>query len=676
MPEPQPGFWSSSFGSAEAVAATREFSELRASAAGLFWLEHDPATALLRLVHYCPTGSGSSSDSDQAALHYLSGPGQSVRSRVNEYGGGSFCATADAVYWVNERDQQIYRQAIAGPSLERPTATDRTTVQLTRAPDCRFGDLFHDAAFQRLLCVRETHGENVDQNVGQNVGQSVTQDLVAIDTATGALTLFASGADFYASPQVDIEGRQAAWIEWSLGAMPWDQTRLARAALDPSHGLPHAAPDQDPAVYLQPATGVDQSILQPRFDTAGRLWCLSDHRGWWQLYRLEQDGAWTCFDREEADQALPPSQLGQQQYVWLGTHGLVLTKLKRGWMQLKIKQDANTVARRLLPEFSLFRHLQCYQGRLYCIASAPDRSTSIVGIDLPSGRHRTLAGGTRPLVGDNLAWPEVFSFPVDGQSPGQARAHGFFYRPSNRHITTKPSQADSLAPLIVMTHGGPTSATYAVFNPMVQFWTQRGFAVADLNYRGSSGFGRAYRQALHHRWGISDVKDVLAALDELALRQWCDTQRAFIRGSSAGGFTTLSVLASSDRFLAGCSVYGVSDPWALRQVTHRFESRYLDWLIADPDKPEHFRARSPLHRAREIRTPLIFFQGGRDTVVVPAQTESIVAALRAEGLDVAYHYYPDEGHGFRQARVRQHALEHELAFFQARLEPGKSTPDG
>lgn len=629
-PSAAPGFWDTPFGSAEAVAAAREFSELQSGPAGLFWLEYDPATAAQCLCHYVP-------DRGEGSLGSLTGPGTSVRSRVNEYGGGAFCVSSEAVFFVDERSQQVYRQTLG----------DSVVTPLTDEPASRFGDLFYDAAFERILCVREQHGD------------AVTQDLVAINVVSGAITGFASGADFYASPRVDAQGRQAAWIEWSLNHMPWDRTRLARADLVPKTGAPEPAADKNPVHYLSPGRE-DRSILQPRFDELGRLWCISDHQGWWQLYRIEESGAWVCFDDEEADRALPPSQLGQQQYAFLPGRGVASTKLKRGWMHLEVKPHDGAGATPLLPDYSLFRHLQHHGGRLYCIAGAPDRSTSLVEIDPDSGGHRILAGGAKPLPDADIARPETFSFAVSESE----RAHGFFYRPANSGASSFPPH---LLPVVVMTHGGPTSATYAVFNPMIQFWTQRGFAVADLNYRGSSGFGRAYRQALHHCWGVVDVKDVLAALDELGQRRWCDTARSFIRGSSAGGFTTLSVVAASDRFLGGCSLYGVSDPWALRQATHRFESRYLDWLIADPSQPERFEARAPIKRAKSIRTPLIFFQGGRDSVVVPAQTESMVAALKAEGLDVSYHYYPDEGHGFRRASTRQHALEQELAFFQRQL---------
>lgn len=624
-----PGFWHSAFGAAEAVAAATEFSELHANAVGLFWLEYDPATAVHRLCHRATT-----QNTAKGAKSFLTPAGYSIRSRVNEYGGGSFCASADAVFFVDEQDQQIY-------SL---TLNSGTFTLLTQNQTCRFGDLFYDNALQRILCVRETHAE------------SVTQDLVAIDSRTGRVTQLASGADFYASPQVNDAGSQVAWVEWNVTAMPWDKTRLAVAVLDTETGA--LAANELPS-YLRPGDGESQSILLPRFDRTGALWCISDHQGWWQLYRVEPNGPWLCLDSEEFDHALPPSQLGHQQYAFLPAEEVAFCKLQRGWMHLEVR-DLEGGRRRLLPDYSLFRYLQSYQGALYCVAGAPDRTSTIVQIDVETGNHQVLEGGVQLLPDADLAKPEPFSFPVTTDT----RAHGFFYRPANSHHLLKRFHH---APLIIMVHGGPTSATYPVLNPMVQFWTQRGFAVADLNYRGSSGFGREYRQALYHRWGIADVEDVLAALVELERRHWCNTGRAFIRGSSAGGFTALSAVVASGRFLGGCSLYGVSDPWTLRQATHRFESRYLDWLIADARSPERFQARSPLGKAEQITTPMIFFQGGRDKVVVPAQTEAMVAALKGQGLDIAYHYYPGEGHGFRQASTRQHALEQELAFYRKQL---------
>lgn len=606
------------FGAAEAVAAAREYTEVQANDAGVFWLEYDPGSSL-QFLSRCPPGHDSA--------RRFSPRGQNIRSRVNEYGGGAFCLGPTAAFFVDDSTQQIYRQAFDGAAATAVTST----------PGSRFGDLYYDTPHQRLLCVREHHADRV------------TQSLVAVDPTSGEISELASGADFYASPRVCPDGARVAWVEWSLPHMPWDVSRLAIAGLTDGRS--------GPARFASFAAGTAHSVLQPAFDPDGQLWCISDHGGWWQPYRMRAPDDWIKADSAAADHALPPTQLGHRQFALLDDGRVALSWLEAGWMHLELHNGEAPV--RLLPEYALFRYLCSHRNRLYCIAGSPSRTAAVLAIDPDTGAHHVLAGDTQPLSEDAVSQPQTFSFPVSDNT----RAHGFFY-PASASAGEKPAAA----PVVVMTHGGPTSATYPVFNPLIQFWTRQGFAVADLNYRGSSGYGRAYRQRLQRQWGLADAEDVVAALDELGRRQWCDTTRAFIRGSSAGGFTTLSVLARSDRFLGGCSLYGVSDPWALRAATHRFESRYLDWLIAGPEQAEVYKQRSPLANAGRINTPMIFFQGGEDRVVVPAQTEAMVEVLTTQGLEVEVHYYPQEGHGFRAAPTREHALECELAFFRRQLE--------
>ncbi|PZE09472.1 S9 family peptidase, partial [Pseudomonas sp. 57B-090624] len=297
----------------------------------------------------------------------------------------------------------------------------------------------------------------------------------------------------------------------------------------------------------------------------------------------------------------------------------------------------------------------------YAIATAPDRLPAVIGIDRVDGRVEVLAGGEQTLGEAQLSRPEPLGFD-SGQGE---RAHGFFYPPRQAEVR---GPADERPPLLVFMHGGPTSACYPQFDPRIQFWTQRGFAVLDLNYRGSSGYGRAYRQRLRGEWGRIEVEDACAAVAHLAAAGRIDGARAFIRGGSAGGYSALLALAEGRTFRGGASLYGVSDPLALRRVTHKFEADYLDWLIGDPDlDAARYRQRTPLQRLDDIEAPLIFFQGGRDAVVVPAQTCSMVDALRQRGREVEVHLYPDEGHGFRQAANLAHALEAEYGFYRRLL---------
>lgn len=306
-------------------------------------------------------------------------------------------------------------------------------------------------------------------------------------------------------------------------------------------------------------------------------------------------------------------------------------------------------------DYSRFRGLALDQRYLYCIAASPVSPSAVITIERETQQVQVLAGGVAPLPAECISRPQTLCYPS-----GDGLAHGFFYPAMN---------GVNRAPLVVFIHGGPTSACYPILDPRIQFWTQRGFAVADLNYRGSSGYGRAYRQALHLRWGEVDVEDACAVVSYLDQQGLIDPQQAFIRGGSAGGYTTLCALAFAKTFCAGASLYGVSDPIALTRSTHKFEGDYLDWLIGDPEQDnERYLARTPLRYASNISVPVVFFQGELDAVVVPQQTRDMLKALQDQGIAAEAHYYPDERHGFRKADNQAHALEQEWRFYQKVLQ--------
>ncbi|PAU61522.1 S9 family peptidase [Pseudomonas indica] len=607
------GFWPSAWTAERAASASRDFAELRAGHGGLFWLEYRPEDG--RCTLWFQRGG---------QTRCLTPEGVSLRSRVYEYGGGAFCLTGDGVAFVDEADQQVYRQALDGV----PRA-------LTAQGGCRYGDLHFAAARNALLVVEESHEQG-----------GVVHRLVSLSLADGQREVLGEGADFYASPCLSPDGERLAWIEWSRPEQPWTATRLCVATRDASGRW--SAP-----IVL--AAG-DASVQQPRFSAEGRLHALSDRLGWWQPW-CERDGVWQPLDSAPADHAPAPWQLGTCSYLPLADGGLLLSRFEDGYGVL-VERDADGQERRLAESFSRFRQLGADTECFYCIAAAPDRLPTLLAIRRDTGAVQIVAGGEQPLAEVELSRPESLRF---ASGEGEA-SHAFFYPPRNAGQTAAPG---TKPPLVVFLHGGPTSACYPVFDPRIQFWTQRGFAVADLNYRGSSGFGRAYRQRLRDSWGVVDVEDAVALVRHLAERGAIDPARAFIRGSSAGGYTALCGLAFTDAFAGGASLYGVSDPLALGRVTHKFEADYLDWLIGDPERDlERYRARTPLLHAGRIQVPVIFFQGGLDAVVVPAQTESMVAALRERGVPVEYHLYPDERHGFRQAAHLSHALEREFRFYQ------------
>ncbi|VVN15919.1 alpha/beta hydrolase family protein [Pseudomonas fluorescens] len=528
--------------------------------------------------------------------------GFSVRSRVYEYGGGAFCLTPDGVVFVAEADQQLYRQTLDG------------SPEALTSGDCRYGDLH--CALDQVLAVEEQHDQH---------------RLVAIDLADGARRVLAEGADFYAAPTLSPDGQRLAWIEWSRPHQPWTSTRLMVA--DGDFSAPRCvAGDQ-----------VEESIQQPRFDAEGRLYCLTDRGGFWQPWVETSDGLKPLL-AAQADHAPAPWQLGGCTWFPVGDSFLASWS-EGGFGRLTLGDEDYT------GDYSRFRHLALDAQNIYCIAASPISPSAVIAIDRTSREVKVLAGGVAPLPAERISRPQTLRYPS-----GTGEAHGFFYPAMSGE--TKP-------PLVVFIHGGPTSACYPMLDPRIQYWTQRGFAVADLNYRGSSGYGREYRQALHLSWGEVDVEDACAVVSYLAEQGLIDGERAFIRGGSAGGYTTLCALAFKHVFRAGASLYGVSDPVALARATHKFEGDYLDWLIGDPEQDaERYAARTPLLHASNIGVPVIFFQGELDAVVVPQQTRDMVTALERNGIPVEAHYYLDERHGFRRAANQAHALEQEWKFYR------------
>lgn len=614
------GHWPSHWSAADAAAASRDFAEIRAGYGGLFWLQYDPADARCSLWHW-----------REGAARCMTPTGFSVRSRVYEYGGGAFCLIGQDVAFVNEADQQLYLQHV--PDDDTPGAPRR----LTHRSACRYGDLQFDPRGQAIIAVEEAGDE-----------QPVAHRLVSIALDDGARRVLAEGADFYAAPTLSPDGQRLAWIEWSRPHQPWTETRLLHAARDASGAW-------QPGRCLAGSAG-GESLQQPRFDAAGRLYCLSDRAGWWQPWR-EEGGRLVPLEAAAADHAPAPWQLGTVSYLPLENGGVLAARIEEGHAWL-FEQRADQRERQLAGDFTRCRQLAADARYFYCIGAAPDRLPAVLAIDRQSGKVTILAGGEQPLAESELSRPQPLGF----ATAGDETAHAFFYPPRNGACRQPTAESP---PLVVFLHGGPTSACYPVFDPRIQFWTQRGFAVADLNYRGSSGFGRAYRQRLQRQWGVLDVEDAQALVTALATARSIDPQRVFIRGSSAGGYTALCALAGAGGWRGGASLYGVSDPLALGKVTHKFEADYLDWLIGDPaSEAERYRQRAPLHNARDIRAPVIFFQGGLDAVVLPAQTESMVSALRERGVPVQYRLYPDERHGFRSAGNLADALAREYRFYR------------
>ncbi|HEY0837439.1 MAG TPA: S9 family peptidase [Azospirillum sp.] len=594
------------------------------------WLESRPAEGG-RTVPVRRAAHGVTAD--------LLGPGWDVRTRVHEYGGGDVLALDEALVFCNAADQAVYRAAPGG-----------TPVALSVPGRDRFADLAFDAPRRRILAVRERHAEGGGHAEPENALVALPLDG---DAPSDGGVVLASGADFYASPRVDADGRRLAWVSWNHPNMPWDGTELWVADL---------APDGLPAAPVRVAGGPEESVVQPVWLPDGRLVYVSDRGGWWNLYVWDGAASRAVLPME-AEFARPMWVFGEADVVALDARTLACAYTRDGlWFLGLVDVDDGRLTPVELPAFTRIGDLSARGRTLAFIAAGPAEPGAVVTLDLtldldkrtPQVAKRGMATAPDPAY---VSSPTPIRFPTgDG-----AVAHAFYYPPANADVRAPDGEKP---PLIVRGHGGPTSATAAAYAPKIQYWTSRGFAVVDVNYRGSTGYGRAYRDALKGQWGIADVEDCVAAARHLAGQGLADPARLIITGSSAGGYTTLCAVTFHDTFRAGASHYGISDLEALATDTHKFEARYLDSLVGPyPARKDLYEARSPIHFVDRLAVPMVFFQGLEDKVVPPNQAERMVAAIDAKGLPVAYVTFPTERHGFRKAESIVAALEGELYFY-------------
>lgn len=618
------GTWPSPINAALIASDSIGLAEPRADGDACYWLEHRPAENG-RSVLVCRRADGVLSDVTPAAYN--------VRSRVHEYGGGAYTVAAGSVYFSNFLDQRIYRQDRGGV----PRA-------LTPALACRYADFVVDAARQRLIAVREDHRQS---------DAAPRNALVTLDAsseyhnADGGRALI-GGADFYASPRLNPAGTQLAWLSWDHPDMPWDGSKLWLADVV-SDGSLHNS------VCI--AGNNNEAITQPEWSPDGVLHFISDRSGWWNLYRW-QDGASHCLAARAADFGVPHWVFGQSTYAFLSVTTLVCTYTENSmWRLATLELLSGALTTFELP-YTEFSGIRIAQEKILCSAGAPKIDSAIVLIDSETQRCETLRRATRTALDvEQLSTPQALCFP-SAQGRG---AYALYYPPHNPACV---APAGERPPLIVRGHGGPTSMTSSALNLGIQYWTNRGFAVLDVNYAGSSGFGRAYRDSLNGQWGVADVEDCVYGARFLVAQGLADGTRLAIRGGSAGGYTALCALAYHDTFRAAACLYGISNLETLAQDTHKFESHYLERLVGPyPARRDLYVARSPVHAVTQITAPVIFFQGRDDKVVPPNQAEQLVNALRAQGLPVAYLLFDGEGHGFRQAATIVRALEAELYFY-------------
>ena len=614
------GSWKSPISSDLIVQGAVGLNDTALDGGDVYWLESRPGEGGRSvLVRRSPDG----------ATGDVNPQPSNARTRVHEYGGGDFLAHGGTVYLSNFEDQRLY-------SVKPGGEPEPLTAEVAH----RYADMVLDAARDRLISVREDHTGD---------GEPVNE-LVAIDLASGAERVLVSGNDFYSSPRVSPDGRSLAWLAWNHPNMPWDGTELWVADLD-GNGAPTEAE--------RVSGGPDESVFQPEWSPDGTLHFVSDRTGWWNLYRVG-GGAAEPLCPIEAEFGLPQWAFGMSSYAFLSPTRIVCAPIERGVFRLAVLDTASGELAGIETAYSTIGSLNAdpASGTILFLAGSATEPSSVVRLDTTTGEHEVLRRSSDLEVDPGyLSVPETVEFPTEGG----LTAHGFFYPPTNRDHSAPEGE---LPPLLVHSHGGPTAMTTATLGLGTQYLTSRGFAVLDVNYGGSTGYGREYRQRLDGMWGVVDVDDCAAGAKYLAEKGLVDGERLLIAGGSAGGYTTLCALAFRDVFAAGASYFGVSDAEALAKETHKFESRYLDRLIGPyPERADLYRERSPIHHAEGLSCPVVFFQGLEDEVVPPNQAETMFEALKAKGLPVAYVPFEGEQHGFRRAENIKRALEGELFFY-------------
>ena len=614
------GSWPSTLSAELITRAAPGLNFLQSHGERLFWVESRPWEAG-RNVIMCREGDGSTRDLLPAPFSH--------QSRVHEYGGMAYAMDDSHLYFVNAADQRIYQLALA---------QDKQPVAITAAGS-RFADLVIDQARQQLIAVGETHHDNREPE----------NTLVSIDLADGSLSTLVSGADFYAFPRISPDSKQLCWIEWQHPNMPWDSTQLWLANFSDG-GLSDK--------MLVAGADNNEAIFQPQWSPDNQLYFVSDKNNWWNIYRIENGSSQPVLEIE-AEFATPLWQFGMTSYDFIDADTIACVYTKNGIWHSGFIDIQSGQLNTIKCQYSSMQAVTCHQDKLYLVAGAAALPSELISISRHAKVTSIYSPATLALAPENLSEPQsiLFASGRDNQP-----VHAFYYPPTNANYCGIEGE---LPPVIALCHGGPTGATDSGLNLKLQYWCNRGFAVVDINYRGSTGFGRTYRHSLAGAWGIADVEDTQHAIRYLTEQQMIDPQRCLIRGGSAGGYTVLSALTFTDTFQAGASLYGIGDLETLAKDTHKFESRYMDSLIGPyPERRDIYLQRSPIHHAEGLNCPVIFLQGLEDKVVPPNQAEMMVKLLEEKGIKVAHVTFPDEGHGFRKANNIIHAMESELAFYR------------
>lgn len=595
---------------------TTSFTEMQADGDTLYWAEGRPSEkGRVALMKRTPDGKETELNKEI-----------SVRTRVHEYGGGAFCVQLGVVYFSNDKDRAYYRLDSNG-KLKKLAGDSRL----------RFADGCVSADGKSVYLVCEEHKSE----------HEVLNYIVKMDQE-GKQTVVASGHDFYSSPRLSPDGKKLSFLTWDFPEMPWDGTTLWVLDLETKK-------------LEEVAGNADESICQVQWSPKGELYFCSDRTGFWNIYRLHKGKVETLY-KMDAEFGLPAWVFGKPTYTFL-THEnrevLACTYSDKGLDRLALLYPDEHRLKELELPYTFATNLCAIGNRVYFFGATPTQSVCIVELDPFTKQSKVIKRSVKePLDPAWISEPELMEYPSMNDKTG----YGFFYPPKNPDYKGMPGEKP---PLVVRCHGGPNGRSYAYLSLEVQYWTSRGFAFLDVNYGGSTGYGREYLKRLEGNWGVLDVEDALSASRAIVEEGRADPKRLFIRGGSAGGYTVLCAVAHDHTFAAGTSYFGVSDLELLYKDTHKFEARYTDRLVAVyPEGLELIRERSPINHIDQISTPILLLQGDEDKIVPPNQSEEIYEALKSRGVPVEYILFKGEGHGFRSAENIRRALEAELSFYQ------------
>ncbi|MGK7941112.1 MAG: prolyl oligopeptidase family serine peptidase [Crocosphaera sp.] len=586
----------------------------------IYWLEGRPQEGGRNVLVKC---------SPDEQITEITPPSFNVRSRVHEYGGGSFLVVEGVVYFVNYQDQRLY--------LQLPHEDPQP---LTPENQCRYADFILDEQRNRLISICEDH---IDPN------RECQNTIISISLNTGEMNTLVSGDDFYSSPRLSPDGKKLAWISWNHPNMPWEETKLWLANVQEDGSL-------EGIKWI--AGDIKEAVSEPKWSPDGQLYYVSDQSGWSNLYCYNYNLNHQPIFPLTAEFSYPHWVFGLSTYTFVSDDNILCAFSQDGRWYLGSLEIRHKQLSILEVPYHNIAALHSYQKKLVFLGASTTEPMGVIYLDLDLSQTKILKYSSNINIDSGyFSEPELIEFPTENG----LTAYGWYYPPENKDYTNCEGE---LPPLLVKSHSGPTAAASSSFSLKIQYWTSRGFAYLDVNYGGSIGFGKAYRQRLDKNWGIVDVNDCVNGAKYLVKQGKVDGDRLAISGGSAGGYTTLAALTFKDTFKAGASYYGVSDLESLAKDTHKFESRYLDNLIGKyPEEKAIYEQRSPINFTDQLSCPVIFFQGLEDKVVPPNQAEMMVNALKAKGIPVAYVPFEAEQHGFRQAENIKYALDSEFYFY-------------